>query len=241
MLITSLDNNKIKKYLKLKTKKYREIDKMFLVEGEHLVEEAIKSNRLVDLLVLEDYDYKIDFPWTYVTSSIMKKLSDMDSYPNVIGVVEIKDNQTIQGNRVLLLDDIQDPGNLGTIIRSSVAFNVTDIVLSNSTVDLYNDKVIRASQGMIFKINIIKKDLISVINELKEKKYTILGTNVQNGIDAGEIVTSKFALVMGNEGSGVKKEIQDMCDKNIYIEMSKECESLNVGVATSIILYELNR
>lgn len=241
MLITSLENNKIKKYLKLKNKKYREEDGLFLVEGVHLVEEAINSNRLVDLLVLEDSDCKIDFPCTYVTFNIMKKLSDMDSIPNVIGVVKINNNSLITGNRVLLLDDIQDPGNLGTIIRSSVAFNVTDIVLSNKTVDLYNDKVIRASQGMIFKINIIRRDLVDVINELKNKKYLILGTNVRNGIDAGEIVASKFALVMGNEGSGVKKEISDICDKNVYIEMNQSCESLNVGVATSIILYELNR
>ena len=241
MLITSLENNKIKKYIKLKNKKYREEEKLFLIEGEHLVLEAIKCDRLVDLLVLEDSDYKIDFPCTYVTLNIMKKLSDMDSTPSIIGVVEINNNKDIVGNRVLLLDDIRDPGNLGTIIRSSVAFNITDIVLSNETVDLYNDKVIRASQGMIFKINIIKRDLIEVINELKNKNYLILGTNVNDGIDAGSIVTNKFGLIMGNEGSGVKKEIQDICDKSIYIEMNKNCESLNVGVATSIILYELNR
>ncbi len=241
MLITSLDNSKIKKYLKLKNKKYREELNLALVEGEHLVEEAIKSDLLVDLLVLENTNCQIDFPYTIVTSTILKKLSDMDSPPNIIGVIKIQNNHTIVGNRVLLLDDVQDPGNLGTIIRSSVAFNVTDIVLSPSSVDLYNDKVVRASQGMIFKINIIRENLINVIEKLKNKNYLILGTNVKDGVDAGEIIASKFALVVGNEGNGVKKEIQDMCDKNIYIEMNSSCESLNVGVATSIILYELNR
>ena len=241
MLITSVDNNKIKNYIKLKQKEYRDSEKLFIVEGEHLVEEALNTNRLYDLLVLEGYDYIIDFPYTEVSLSVMKKLSDMDSVPKVLGIVKIENNFDIAGNRVLLLDDIQDPGNLGTIIRSSVAFNITDIVLSNNTVDLYNDKVVRASQGMIFKINIIREDLIKVINELKNKNYTILGTDVNNGVDASEIVIQKYALVMGNEGQGVKEEIKKLCDKNIYIEMNKSCESLNVGVATSIIIYELNR
>ena len=241
MIITSLENNKIKKYIKLKEKKYRELEKMFLIEGEHLVEEAIKSNLLVDLLVLENYDYKIDFPLTYVTLNIIKKLSSMDSPPKVIGVVKINDNNKINGPRVLLLDNIQDPGNLGTIIRSSVAFNVSDIILSTGTVDVYNDKVIRSSQGMIFKVNIIKDDLIKVINDLKKNNYMIIGTNVKNGVDISTLAPLKYALVVGNEGNGVRKEIQEMCDKNVCIEMNMECESLNVGVATSIILYELNR
>jgi len=241
MLITSVDNNKIKNYIKLKQKKYRETDKLFIVEGEHLVEEAFNTNRLYDLLILEGTDFKIDFPYTEVSLNVMKKLSDMDSTPKVLGIVKIENNFDITGNKVLLLDDIQDPGNLGTIIRSSVAFNITDIVLSNNTVDLYNDKVIRASQGMIFKINIIRDDLINVINKLKEKEYTVLGTDVKDGVDASEIVINKYALVMGNEGQGVKEEIKKLCDKNIYIEMNKNCESLNVGVATSIIIYELNR
>ncbi len=241
MLITSLENNKIKKYLKLKQKKYRDNFGLFLIEGEHLVEEAFKSNCLFDLLVLEEYDYKIDFLYTNVSINIMKKLSNMDSYPKVVGICKINEESIIKGDKVLLLDDISDPGNLGTIIRSSVAFNVTDIVLSRNTVDLYNDKVIRSTEGMLFNINIVKKDLLEVINELKEKKYLILGTNVRDGVDVRDIKTSKYALIMGNEGRGVKKEIQDMCDKNIYIKMNNKCESLNVGVATSIILYELNR
>ncbi len=241
MLITSLENNKIKKYLRLKQKKYRDLENLFIVEGEHLVVEALNSNRLYDLLVLDGYNFDIDFNYTYVSLNIMKKLSNMESVPKVIGIVKKIENDFLVGDRVLLLDDIQDPGNLGTIIRSSVAFSITDIVLSLNTVDLYNDKVIRSSQGMIFKINIVKKDLIETIKELKNNNYLILGTNVHDGVDIRDINPLKFALIMGNEGQGVKKEIQDMCDKNIYIKMNDNCESLNVGVATSIILYELNR
>ncbi len=241
MIITSLENNKIKKYLKLKNKKNRDEDKLFIVEGEHLVEEAIKNDLLFDLLVVENYECKIDFPYTIVSNSIMKKLSDMESIPKVIGIVKMKESNNTFGNHILILDDIQDPGNLGTIIRSSVAFNVTDIILGLGCVDLYNDKVIRSTQGLMFNINIVRCDIKELILDLKNKGYLILGTNVLDGEDVSTIVTSKYALVMGNEGNGVKTEIQELCDKNIYIEMNDNCESLNVGVATSIILYELNR
>ena len=149
---------------------------------------------------------------------------------------EMNDNL---GSRILILDDIQDPGNLGTIIRSSVAFNISDIILSTNSVDLYNDKVIRSSEGMIYKINIIRTDLIKVIKKLKENNYLILGTNVRDGVDVKEVNSSRFALIMGNEGNGVKEEILNLCDKNLYIKMNKNCESLNLGVATGILLYEL--
>ena len=222
MLITSLTNPKIKKYLKLKVKKYRDLEKMFLIEGSHLI---------------EDYD----FNYTYVSENIMKKLSETLSIPKVIGVLKYFPDKEIKGDRVLLLDDIGDPGNLGTIIRSSVAFNVHDIVLNLNSVDIYNPKVIRSTQGMLFKVNIKRLDLKDVIKDLKNKGYLILGTNVLEGIDVKDVKANKFALIMGNEGQGVKKELLDLCDKNLYINMNKECESLNVGVATSILLYELNR
>ena len=136
---------------------------------------------------------------------------------------------------------MQDPGNLGTIIRSSVAFNISTVVLGNNCVDLYNSKVIRACQGMNFHINIIRRDLKDFITNIKKEDYYILGTNVNDGSDLKSISNlSKYAIIMGNEGNGVSKEIQDMCDRNIYIKMNDKCESLNVAVATSIILYELD-
>ena len=241
MLITSLDNKKIKKYLKLKNKKYRDLEKLFLIEGNHLVEEAIKNNLLVDLLVLEGESFNYSKEITYVSLNIMKKLSNMESIPSVIGVVKFLEPKKITGNKVLILDDVQDPGNLGTIIRSSLAFNVKDIILSLNSVDLYNDKVIRSTQGMLFKVNIIRSNLKEIIPSLKSHGYTILGTDVIKGIDVKELDVSKFALVMGNEGQGVSPEVKGMCDKNLYIRMNSCVESLNVGVATSILLYELNR
>ena len=163
MLITSLDNLKVKKYVKLKNKKYRDIEKMYLVETNHLVEEALNHQVLVDLLVLENEQVSYNFNYTYVTKEIMKKLSNLETIPKVIGVVKMLEPSNILGNSILLLDDIQDPGNLGTIIRSSVAFNVSTIVLGLNCVDLYNEKVIRSTQGMLFKINIMRADLKEII------------------------------------------------------------------------------
>lgn len=240
MLITSLDNLKVKKYVKLKNKKYRDSEKMYLVETNHLVEEALNHQVLVDLLVLENEQVSYNFNYTYVTKEIMKKLSSLETIPKVIGVVKMLEPSNNLGNSILLLDDIQDPGNLGTIIRSSVAFNVSTIVLGLNCVDLYNEKVIRSTQGMLFKINIMRADLKEIIANLKKNNYLILGTNVKDGVDVKNIKVNKYALIMGNEGKGVKEELLTLCDKNLYIKMNNNCESLNVSVATSILLYELN-
>lgn len=243
MLITSVDNKKIKKYVALKNSKSRKEEELFLVEGMHMCYEANKHNLLVDLLVLENTDISFSYAneITYVTSNVLKKVSSLSNPTTVIGVCRINKTNEIIGNHILLLDDIQDPGNIGTIIRSSKAFDIDTIILSTGSVDIYNDKVLRSTQGMIFDMNIISLDLLEIIPSLRDNGYMILGTNVNNGVDVRSIKVDKFALVMGNEGQGVKQEIQDMCDKNLYIKMNPDCESLNVGVATSILLYELNR
>lgn len=236
-MITSINNDRIKEISKLSNKKYRKESRLFIVEGEHLVEEAYKHNLLKEVYSLNETDYENNY---IVTENVMKKISNLDSVPNIIGVCKMKEENEL-GNKLLILDNIQDPGNLGTIIRSAVAFNVSTIVLSNDTVDLYNPKVIRATEGMIFNINIITRDLFSFIPSIKNE-YKIYGTNVNNGTLLKNVEKKeKCAIIMGNEGNGVKKELQDMADENIYINMNDKCESLNVGVATSIILYELGR
>lgn len=238
-IITSLDNKKIKNYAKLLQKKYRDLSDVYLVEGEHLVEEALKENMLVEVIVTPDYEKIYDVLTTVVTYEVLKKLVTSKSPQKVVGIVRKKKEEKISG-KVLLLDDISDPGNLGTIIRSSVAFGVDTIVLSEGSVDLYNEKVLRATEGMIYKVNIVRRELSSVIDELKSDGYLVIGTKVTDGDNVREIdKNNKIALVMGNEGQGVSKKILDKCDKYIYINMNSNCESLNVGVATSIILYEL--
>lgn len=240
MLITSVNNDHIKELCKLKEKKYRDTLGLFLVEGEHLVLEAIKNNLIKEVIVLDKNTFDYDGNITYVSDSVMSKLSSMDSYPIVIGVCYKKREETV-GNRVLILEDIQDPGNLGTIIRSAVAFNIDSIILSPKTVDLYNSKVIRATQGMIFGLNIITRELTSIIRVLKEDNYLVLGTNVRNGVDIKDVnIPDKFALIIGNEGNGMSNEISSLCDKNIYIKINERVESLNAAVAASILLYEIN-
>lgn len=242
MLYSSIDNKKIKEIKKLNLKKYRDKTNLFLVEGEHLVIEAYKSGYLKELILEQDNDLNLDITTNYVTNNVLKYITNLDTPQSILGICSKTQNDTIKGNRLLILDDIQDPGNLGTIIRSAVAFNVDTIILSFNTVDLYNSKVIRASQGLIFHINIIVMDLTTTIPKLKNEGYQIIGTKVTDGKSLKSIEKKKkFAIIMGNEGNGVREDILSLCDEYLYIDMNKNCESLNVGVATSIILYELDK
>lgn len=241
MIIESVDNKKIKNLRKLKQKKYRDKEKKFLIEGIHLVLEAYKSGNLLEIILEENEEIDINIETTYVTKEVIKSLSELEVPYNVIGVCKFSEEKEI-GNKVLILDDIQDPGNLGTIIRSSVAFNVDTIILSDKTVGLYNSKVLRASQGMNFHINILRTDIKSCILKLKEAGYKIYTTDVNNGKSVKSINNNgKCAIIMGNEGRGVSEELKELADEKIYINMNENCESLNVAVATSIILYELSK
>ena len=213
-----------------------------MVEGVHLVEEALKGNVLEKVILLEEQNNSYPVETIVVSREVMKKLSDLDTPPNIIGICKMENKVQLVGNKILLLDHIQDPGNLGTIIRSSKAFGIDQIVLSLDTVDLYNPKVIRATQGILFHIPIIKLDLLETIKQLKSRKYWIYSTHVVEGNDIKSITPpTKYALIVGNEGQGVSSPLQDLADQNLYIPMHHDVESLNVGVATSIILYELER
>ena len=242
MLITSTNNDHIKELCKLNDKKYRDVSNTFLVETKHLVLEAFKAGIIKELILEKDELFPLDVPnITYVTKQILKKLSKTTNPSNVMAVVEkIKEPDSI-GEKVLILDHIQDQGNLGTIIRSAVAFNIDTIVISPDSVDIYNPKVVRSNQGMMFHTNIIITDTEKLIKELKEKDYKIIGTKVTNGKDVKEAsIYSHFALIIGNEGKGISDNIEKLCDEFLYIKMNDKCESLNASVAASILLYEIN-
>ena len=233
MLYTSISNEKIKSLKKLQEKKYRDQTGLFLIEGKHLVEEAKKHNVLKEIYALQDEE-------NIVTEKIMKYVTGLDSAPKMIGVCEKKEGKI--GNRIVVLDGVQDPGNLGTIIRSMVAFHADTLIVSEDTVDVYASKVIRATQGMIFSINILRKNLYQILPELKAQGYKIYGSDVHNGKNIKTIEKNeKVAIIMGNEGNGIKKEILSQTDDNYYIPMNSKCESLNVGVALSIFLYEIDK
>ena len=241
MIYRSTDNKKIKELKKLNIKKYRDQSNLFLVEGEHLVLEAYKKKLLEELFLEENAVLDLNVKTSYLSRNVIKFISELDNPSNIIGLCKKVEKKEI-GNKILVLDNIQDPGNFGTIIRSAVAFNIDTIIVSNNTVDLYNSKVIRASQGMLFNINIIKKDLDVFIPELKNNGYKIYATRVNGGKSLKTIEKmEKFAIIMGNEGAGVSDNLIDLADEYLYIDMNTNCESLNVAVATSIILYELDK
>ena len=239
-MIESVNNEQIKEIRKLKDKKYRDESNLLLVEGDHLIKEAYKSGNLVKLVLTEDiYDFNVEK--LLVSDKVLQSISELNN-TSVIGVCRKVSTGLDLTKNIVILDGVQDPGNLGTIIRSCIAFNINNLVLSKDTVDLYNSKVIRSTQGMIFNMNIIRDDICDVINMLKENNYVIYGTNVVNGIDIKDVKKDeKYAIIMGNEGNGISKEVSSLVDKNIYIKMNEKCESLNVAVSASIILYELSK
>lgn len=237
-MIESVNNEQIKEIRKLNDKKYRDETNLFLVEGDHLVKEAYKSGNLVKLILTDDI-YDFDVEKLIVSDKVLKSISELNN-TSVIGVCKKTSTVLDLTKNVVILDGVQDPGNLGTIIRSCTAFNINNLVLSKDTVDLYNSKVIRSTQGMIFNMNIIREDICDTIKLLKENGYIIYGTNVTNGIDIKDVKNDeKYAIIMGNEGNGISPEVSSLVDKNIYIKMNEKCESLNVAVSASIILYEL--
>ena len=239
MLITSKDNGRIKEIRKILNKKYSLEKGLFIIEGENLVEEAIKNNLLKELYVLEGYECKYDFQYDEVTHEVMKSISDLKSTPRLLGVAKIKKEEKI-GEKIIILDDIQDPGNAGTIIRNAVAFGIDTVVFSKSSVSVYNEKTLRSTGGMIFNINIIIDDLEHVISQIKDNNIKVIGTslNTSKSLETLEKMDN-FAIIFGNEGNGVSENILSLCDEVIKINMNSKCESLNVAVSSGIVLYNL--
>ena len=238
--LTSINNELVKETSKLKDKKYRDLSGKFLVEGYHLVGMAKEYLEVVFVKDEKDYGQIGGVTYYLVNDEIIKKISQTQNSQGIIGVCHKKKEENIKSKNVIVLDNLQDPGNVGTIIRSALAFGYHDIILSNDSVDVYNDKVIRSSQGAIFKMNILYQDIFKTIKDLKSKEYKIFGTALNNAKALSDICFStKNVIILGNEGSGIRNEILASTDENIFIEMNKDIDSLNVGVAGSIIMYEL--
>lgn len=237
-MIESVNNERIKYYTKLNDKKNRKNEKLFIASGKHLVEEAIKKQIIKEILLLKGEKNIYGDNVTFVTDEILKKVSNLNNNPKVLAICNIPDESKIKGN-VVILDDIKDPGNLGTIIRSSVAFNYETIILSPESVDAYNPKVVRATEGMLFNVNIVNADLNEIIPKLKSEGYKIYGTDVNNGINPFK-EKQKHALIIGSEAKGMHEKLKELVDNNLYIKMNDKCESLNAGISASILMYELN-
>lgn len=207
-----------------------------MVEGEHLVEEAMKAKQVECLISTKDITS--DLPIIVVSNEVMSKLSFTKSPQSIMAKCKIKkEKKLIDGKRYLILDDLQDPGNIGTLIRTALAFSIDQVILSNNCVDLYNDKLLRSMQGANFHISCIYDDLKTVISTLKKNNVKIIGSALENGQDIKQIkISEKMAFVVGNEGNGMNKDILQECDYVGYIPINT-IESLNVAIAGSIMMY----
>jgi TrmH family RNA methyltransferase len=238
--ITSVTNAYVKDLAKLHDKKNRDSARKFLIEGYHLVQEAKNADLLEEVLIVDINDEVMGVTNTLVTKEIIGKLSKTKSPQDIMGICRYNNDDKLFGKRLLLLDNISDPGNLGTIIRTALGFNIDGIVLSEACVDLYNDKVLRGTQGAIFKIPIFRADLKNVIQDLKSRDIFIIGTALLNSQEIHELKRKdNFALILGNEANGISEDILALTDVNVKIAINEQLESLNVAIAGAILMFYL--
>lgn len=244
MLITSIQNEQVKNWRKLHTKKYRNQMQCFLIEGFHLIEEACKSGwKITTIIVQEAIETPSewsDLPIISVSKEVFDSVSQTQTPQGVVAVVQMKMIEKRPTGPVLLLDGLQDPGNVGTIIRTADAVGASEIYVGKGTVDLYNDKVIRATQGSLFHIRMEQVDMKEAMVTLKQAGYTIWASALQHAVALPNAqFTQKDALIVGNEGAGIQDETLAIADEFVKIPIYGEAESLNVSVATGILLYAM--
>ena len=255
--ITSKDNELIKHIRKLKDKKYRDESNEYVVEGVKLVEEAVKENaKIKQIIVCEDTTRTYEIP-THIMLEIAKYecISVSDKIFNIItqvtnpqGIMAIIEknaqNAKIDYTQdiIVVLDDVQDPGNLGTILRTVDSIGLNQIIVSKGTADAFNSKVVRSTMGAIFRIKIIEvENLAQAIKEMRKHHFKLMVTSLQTKNSIYEIDFNKKIIVIGNEANGVSKEIQDMADEKAKIPMLGRTESLNASVAAGVVMYEYVR
>lgn len=238
-MIESLNNNQVKQWSKLKQAKYLNKSNEYLVEGLHLIEEALHNEVLLEVITT-DINYKCCKKVTLVNESVLAKISSQKNASGYIGVCLKKKMDIDYNDHIIVLDDIQDPGNLGTIIRNVVAFGLSNMIVSPGCVNLYNDKVIQASQGAIFKVNVIEANLLDMSTSLRNSNYYLIGTALNNSISIRDtkLDHKKIALYFGNEGQGISTEVLSKMDQNVRIPISGT-ESLNVACASAIAIFEI--
>lgn len=241
-IITSKSNPKYLLACKLKQKKYREELNLVLIEGEKLILEAFHNGIEIEMLLAceEKIDSfkQIHAKETYILSlNLCKNLSSMVTSQNVFAVAKIPQANKTNSQNVLVLDKIQNPDNLGAIIRSAVATNFVTIYAIES-VDLYNEKTLRSSMGNVFKVNFIKTDYQHINSLLKDYQVCIADMQGENIFKLNSL-QKNVALVIGNEGNGVSEQMRKLCNKKISIPMQNNVESLNASVSAGIIMYQI--
>lgn len=254
--ILSTKNAAIKEFKKLHKKKYRDERQHYIIEGFHLLEEAIKAQVQVEWIL---YNQRGKIEWElwldaqpeeqliFVSDDVLESLSELPTPQGILAIVQMPNNgKNIDfSGRWLLLDNVQDPGNVGTMIRTADAAGLSGVILGEGCADIYNTKVLRAMQGSNYHLPIIRQPLIEVIPKFKKAHIPVYGTELNpEAVAYSEITNVKeYALIFGNEGQGVTKELLEIANQNIYIPISGDAESLNVAIAAGIIMFhfELQR
>lgn len=249
-MIKSIDNKKIKLVRSLSLKKNRDKLGLYLAEGETLVDEYISGTDLVEfILISEDCrseKFVSDGEMVFaVEKRIFKSISNTSHSQGVLAIVrkrESKIDDILKSNLVVFVDTLQDPGNMGTIIRSADAFKALALIVNKGCVDIYNPKTVRSAMGSMTRVSFYNTgDSIKTLEFLKEKGYRIYSAVVDGDSFMGELDCSeKSVIVIGNESIGVSDSIKDLSDEKFSIRMTGKAESLNAGVAASICLYEFS-
>lgn len=253
--IQSKENLLIKDVKKLKEKRYRKDCNMFLVEGFRFVEEALDSDfEVVNIFIstrgeskYEDSQVKSklqeDTKVYSINDSLFKSICDTENPQGIIATVknkpvEIKYNHGFY----VLADKIQDPGNMGTIIRTAHATGALGVIITKGTVDIYNDKTLRATMGSIFNVPVLFDEDLSLVTKLRDSGFKLITSSLDTDENFYDIdLKEKVIISVGNEGNGISEEIYDICDLKVKIPMPGGAESLNVAVAASIMMYEVVR
>lgn len=254
-VITSKSNEKAKFIKSLNEKKGRQKNNCFYLEGIKVVNEVLDRKEAINILfiacskeilenvnggnnILERLENCKDLEIVCFSKEVFEILTDTKTPQGILAVIEIPEYNKLnfEGN-ILVLDKVQDAGNIGTIIRSADAFGIKTIVCTKGTVDVYSPKVLRSTMGSILREQII---YINDIKKIKDLGYTVVGSVLdEKSISLEKLkISKKMAFVMGNEANGISDDIKKQCDIFVKIPMSGNAESLNVAVATSIILYK---
>ena len=241
MKITSADNSRVREWEKLRQKKYRDETGLFIVEEKHMIEEALAASCVDTLLVREGIDNPFGKEAVEVSDKVMKKLSLNKSENDLIAVCRKPVIKVSKEEAFIVLEEVQDPGNMGTIIRTAYSFGYDAVYISNNSCDVFNEKTLQSSQGSIFHLPVIRMPITEIYARLKEKGVYIYGTSLQTD-KSMETVERKtpFALVMGNEGRGLSEFAQKNADYLFKIPMAN-FDSLNVSIAMGICAYEFKK
>lgn len=256
-VITSKENEQIKQIRKLKDRKYRDEMGLYVVEGIKTVNEAIAEGADIQTIVIcDDSNEQSELKETmlyavakyhilYVDEKVFEAISQVMHPQGILAVIKKKEPKkeiNYQEDILVILDNIQDPGNLGTIIRTVDSIGISQIILSKGTVDPYSPKVVRATMSGIFRVDMIEtEDLSQTIGEIKKHNFKVIATSLATSKNMYDIQYHKTAIIIGNEANGVSKEIMALADEKVKIPMLGKTESLNAAVATGIVLYEYVR